>query len=103
VEKSSGGTGNGGGDRKGSRGGGRGRGTGGDKPGKPGQSAPAALAEDLDLVDVEVEPSPVAVEDPVEPAGDAPTPGAEPIDEVPEVAAKAPRRRRKASSPVTTL
>ena len=87
VVKSSGG-GNGGGDRKPGRGGGRGR--GGDKPDKP------ATVEKKAEPAVQPVPSdePIAVEDPVEAPAAA---------EAAEPAPKAPRRRRKAVSPVTTL
>jgi ribonuclease E len=90
VEKSSGGNGNGGGDRKSGRGGGRSR--GGDKAEKADKPEKSAKA------DKAVQPvpaaEPIAVQDPVEAAE---------TTEVAEPAPKAPRRRRKAVSPVTTL
>jgi ribonuclease E len=89
VEKSSGGS-NGGGDRKSGRGGGRSR--GGDKPDKPAKVDKPELTEKPDQ---SVQPAePIAVEDPVEAPAAA---------EAAEPAPKAPRRRRKAVSPVTTL
>jgi ribonuclease E len=87
VEKSSGG-GNGGGDRKPGRGGGRSR--GGDKPDKPAKVEKKAEQAAQPVQSDE----PIAVEDPVEAPAAA---------EVAEPAPKAPRRRRKAVSPVTTL
>ncbi len=90
IEKNNG---NGGGERKSARGG-RSRGS---SKGTPSGGASAAEG-------TEVEASPVAVEDPVEPPVQSPTRGPEPVDDAPaEAATKAPRRRRKASSPVTTL
>jgi ribonuclease E len=101
VEKSNGGTGGGNGERKTSRGG-RARG-GPAKPG-PGDAGPRPAKADT---------SPVATEDPVEPAAAASQTEPEPVDASPdgkepagaaaEPVAKAPRRRRKAVSPVTTL
>jgi ribonuclease E len=98
VEKSSGG-GNGGGDRKSGRGGGRSR--GGDKADrseKPAKPEKAAKADKPEQPEQAAEP--IAVEDPVE------APAAAEVTEPSEATApapKAPRRRRKAVSPVTTL
>ncbi len=93
VEKSNG---NGGGERKSARGG---RGRGAAKGASSGGVTQAAEA-----TEAEVEASPVAVEDPVEAAVQPPTPDSAPVEDTPaEPATKAPRRRRKASSPVTTL
>ena len=96
VEKSAGGGSNGGGDRKSGRGGGRSR--GGDKADKPAKPEKAGKADNT----LQPEPAaePIAVEDPVE--APAATEVAEP-SEAAASAAKAPRRRRKAVSPVTTL
>jgi ribonuclease E len=93
VEKNNAGT--SGGERKGPRGGGRSRCSGGDKTDKP--SPPPVDVTEVEAAPIdltEVEPSPVAVEDPVE----APV-----VADAAEAAPKAPRRRRKAVSPVTTL
>ncbi len=110
VEKTGGGAGGNGGDRKSSRSG-RGRGSGSAaggrddaRPtGKPAAEAAPAAEEAPAAAATEIDASPVAVEDPVE-ATQPPTLGVEPAAEAPvEPAAKAPRRRRKAVSPVTTL
>ena len=110
VEKTGGGAGGNGGDRKSSRSG-RGRGSGSTaggrddaRPsGKPAAEAAPAAEEAPAAAATEIDAAPVAVEDPVE-ATQPPTLGVEPAAEAPvEPAAKAPRRRRKAVSPVTTL
>ena len=75
-------------------------------PPKP-RPVPQHAPEDEPVIDVgpaaAVAPEPVAVEDPVEPVGAAETVEAVGAAETTTAAPKAPRRRRKAVSPVTTV
>jgi ribonuclease E len=96
VEKGGNGGGTGGGDRKPGRGGGRSsRGADqADKPDKADKAVNAQKGEKTETTEPVRSDEPIAVEDPVEAPAAA---------EAAEPAPKAPRRRRKAVSPVTTL
>jgi ribonuclease E len=93
VEKGGNGGGTGGGDRKPGRGGGRSS-RGADKADKADKAVNAQKGEKTETTEPVRSDEPIAVEDPVEAPAAA---------EAAEPAPKAPRRRRKAVSPVTTL